>query len=478
MAGTRKQAARVRMPTPWRGLSAKLLVLTMLFVMLAEIFIFLPSIARYRLDYLRGRLASAHLATLTLEATPDNMVGPELQRQLLDHARARMIVRRMQGQEKRVLMRGPVQPNLILVDLRKATFFGLIWDAWGTILSTGNRQLRVVGPSPEDPKAMMEVVLDERPIRRDMLAYSWRILGLSVVISLFTAALVYLALHLFIVRPLRRVSENMVGFAEDPRDLSRHIQATDRRDEIGLVQNELRTMQEGLRASLRQRERLAALGEAVTKINHDLRNMLASAQLVSDRLADSDDPQVKKVAPTLFRAIDRAVTLCQQTLTYAQPKRAAMVRAPHLLAGLVDDGARSMPIGDATPALDNAVPPDLSVSVDREQFLRVFENLFGNAQQAGARHIKVTAQATEAGVRIDVEDDGPGIPEALRARLFEPFKASGREAARPAGGTGGTGLGLSIVHDIVTAHGGRIELAPETAGRAAGARFVIELPMA
>ena len=77
-------------------------------------------------------------------------------------------------------------------------------------------------------------------------------------------------------------------------------------------------MQETVRQALRHNARLAALGTAVTKINHDLRNILSTARLISDGLADSEVPEVKRVTPRLLAAIDRAVALCTRTLSFTR----------------------------------------------------------------------------------------------------------------------------------------------------------------
>src|SRR5205823_13915730 len=95
-----------------------------------------------------------------------------------------------------------------------------------------------------------------------------------------------------------------------------------RADEIGQIERELVSMQEEVRNALRSRARLAALGQAVSKINHDLRNMLTSAQMASDRLATSGDPTVAKALPRLERALDRAVRLAEDVLAYGRTDEA------------------------------------------------------------------------------------------------------------------------------------------------------------
>ena len=151
-----------------------------------------------------------------------------------------------------------------------------------------------------------------------MYEYSWRILNLSVVISVITATLMFVALRWMMVRPLENLTRSLIAFRRAPEDRSSDLTDLGRRDEIGVAQREMAAMKEGLRAALRQRTRLATLGTAVNKISHDLRNMLATATLISDRLVESQDPEVRRIAPTLVRAIDRAATLCSTTLNFTR----------------------------------------------------------------------------------------------------------------------------------------------------------------
>ena len=484
--------AAPRLPSIGRSLTTRLLLWTIGFVMLAEVLIYVPSIARFRVQALNDTMADAHLATLAIDAATEanTAISPELVDKLLGHARSLAVVRYQDGQPRRVVLGEVPQRIAATYDLSDANFFGLIWDAFATLAAPEARPIRVVGYSPKDGRVFLEVFLNEQPVREEMISYTWRILGLSVIISLFAACLVYLSLHWLMVRPLRRITENMSVFRDAPED-SKHLMRPSRRgDEIGFAERELRTMQLGLRAALRQREHLAALGAAVTKINHDLRNALSSAQLVSDRIADSADPEVRRVAPTMVRAIDRAIDLCTQTLEFARGQEHELEIKPFDLAALIDEAAQALAPGAPGANFVNAVPRPFSIKAGRAEFERVVTNLLRNATQAGAKTVTVraararltehkgsAADGVADGVVIDVLDDGPGLPEELRARLFEPF-AAGRK--------GGTGLGLAIVRDLVQAHGGSVravETGVETgvdgaAGAGTGAHFRIELPRA
>ena len=449
------------------GLSARLLILTIAFVMLAEVLIYAPSIGRFRLVYLQERLAAAHLAILALEATPDLMVSEALERELLSHVEAYMVALSRPESGKLMLMVEKPAEISATFDLREAGFFSLIGDAAITLLSDGRRILRVVGPSPKDSAVLVEVVMDEARLRAEMFGYSERILALSLVISLFTAALVYLSLHLLMVRPMLRVTENMVEFRDDPEDETRVIVPSRRSDEIGLVQRELAAMQEGLRGALQHKTRLAGLGTAVTKINHDLKNILSTALLLSDRMKESQDPEVRRVTPKLMAAIERAANLCQQTLTFTREGPVHLERRRFKLRELISD------VGEALPGRVNGqavwqdrLEEDLEIFADREQLFRVLSNLGQNAIEAGAARVEVSARREADHLTIELADDGPGLAPRARERLFQPFSGS----ARP----GGTGLGLAIARELMRAHGGDIRLQRSTGE---GSVFCLVLPI-
>lgn len=464
-------AAAARPPSIRRSLTTRLLLWTIVFVMMAEVFIYVPSIARFRLQSLRDTVADAHLATLAIDAATEarTAISPELVDKLLGHTRALAVIRYQDGQPRRVAL-GEVPEHIdATYDLREATFFSLIWNAMAVLAAPKAGPVRVIDHSPQDGRVLLEVFLHEKPLQADMISYSGRILVLSVIISIFAACLVYLSLHWLLVRPLRRITESMARFRDAPEDTARLMRPSARGDELGFAERELRDMQLGLRAALRQREHLAALGTAVTKINHDLRNALSSAQLVSDRIADSADPSVRRVAPTLVRAIDRAVALCAQTLEYARGQEHVLRIAPFDLAALVDEAIQALAPAAPAATLVNEVPHPFPLQADRGEFERIVTNLLRNASQAGAKRVTVRAArplpSGMEGAMIDVIDDGPGLPPDLRERLFEPF-AAGRK--------GGTGLGLAIVRDLVQAHNGSVRLVDT----AAGAHFRIELPRA
>jgi len=449
------------------GLSARLLLLTVFFVMLSEVFIYAPSIGRYRITYMEERIAAAQLASLALEAPANNRVSTELLEELLRSAKSYGIVLRRPDSRALMLSRNMPPEVHATYDTRDTEFFPLIGEALSVMWSTERRMIRIVGPSPRDPNVVVETVINEWIMREMMLDYSGRILLLSIVISLMTATLVFFSLQWMFVRPMMSLTDSMEKFRRDPDDARMLIRPGRRRDEIGRAQRELAQMQRGLRDALKQRNRLAALGTAVTKINHDLRNILATAQLVSDHVSDSADPNVKRIAPTLLGAIDRAVALCSRTLSFANEGSPAPELTHFDLSGLVSDIATEISARDnQSGMIENSVPRDLSIFADRDQLYRVLSNLVLNAFQAGATKVAVSAQADAEMTSIEVADNGPGLPERVRAHLFEPFQSSTR--------VGGTGLGLAIARDLMRGHGGDAELVQSGED---GTTFLLRLPV-
>ena len=451
------------------SLSARLLILTAIFVMLAEVMIYAPSIARFRWAYLEDHIAAGHLAALALEATPEKSVAPDLERELLQHVGAHGVV--IQRAMSKALMLSDNMPPAIdvMIDLGQGTFVDKIADAFVALAQHDNRVLRVRARSPQNPKVIVEVILDETPLRQEMYDFSGRILAVSIVISLFAAALVYITLHWLMVRPMRRLTESMIAFREQPEDPTRVIEPSRRGDEIGLAEREFAVLQRRLRAALGHRARLATLGEAVAKINHDLRGILSTAQLVSDRLAGSNDPEVRRTTPLLMKSIDRAVTLCSRILDFSRP-RPEIAAETFALGELATDLAAALsPVLPAGAEINNSVPTDMEIYADREQLFRVLSNLARNALEAGATRVAIGGRHEFAAMGkraiIEIADNGPGLPEPVRQHLFQPFAGTARH--------GGTGLGLAIARDLTQAHGGELTL---VSTGAEGTAFRLNLP--
>ncbi|MBT5264950.1 MAG: HAMP domain-containing histidine kinase [Rhodospirillaceae bacterium] len=451
----------------FKSLSFRLLILTVFFVMVAEVLIYSPSIGRFRLVYLEQKLANAQLAVLSIRTQPDAVIDNALSDELLDHVGAYRVVVARKGERMHILARADRPKVDAEFNLANHRFFPLIIEAFSAISQTGNRVIKVTGPSPKAPDVEVTVEIDEAPMRAEMFDYSWRILALSLGISFFTAALVFLSLRWILVTPMARITRSMVAFRENPEDRSSDLFDDGRADEIGVTLRELSSMKSGLRSALREQTRLAALGTAVSKINHDLRNMLSTATLISDRLAMSSDPNVQKAAPPLIRSIDRAVNLCSQTLNFSQGTPPLDLESVPLVEVLGDmkDGFEASSLTPLSVTYDEN---DTTVlCADRDQIFRVFANLMGNASSAGASEVTVRARSDAHRVTIELADNGPGIPEEAHARLFLPFRFTTKKD--------GSGLGLAISRDIAQAHGGDLSLGrtgPE------GTVFVLVVPAA
>ncbi len=455
------------------GLSGKLLLLTIPLVMIAEVLIYVPAIANFWINRLNDRLAAANTAALVLDAAPLGMVPDSLARQILKSIDARAVAIKM-GQQRRLLASADLPPAIDHdIDIRAMTVWEAMVGSFEMMLESGNEAIRVIGPAPGAAQ-FIEVVTDEAPLRKAMYRFSRNLLVVSLIIAVLTAALVYLALHYLFVRPMRRLTASLVGFHENPESSARIIVPGHRGDEIGVAERELSDMQRDLMSMLHQKSRLAALGLAVSKINHDLRNLLASAQLLSDQLASVPDPRVQRFAPKLVRSLERAIAFCQSTLSYGRAQEAAPDRRMVLLEPVVAEVRETAGLAsDASIAWVAAIERGLSVDADADQLFRVLLNLVRNAAQAletrpsddtGPRQIRIIGRREGAVAILEVSDTGPGVPAKMREHLFEAFQTSGRP--------GGSGLGLTIAAELVRAHGGDIHLVEGTIG----ATFRIVIP--
>jgi signal transduction histidine kinase len=445
------------------GLSARLLVLTILFVMLAEVLIYVPSVANFRRTWLEDRLAAAQIAALVLDAAPEERISEELETRLLTGVGAQAVA--VRGGGKRRLLAASAMPDEVeaTVDLRDVSWPALIWDAFKVLIAPGNDPILVIGEGVGVD--FVEILLDQRPLRDAMLEYSRNILVISLIISGITASLVYFALQWVIVRPVRRLSGNIAAFAGDPEDASRVIRPSARADEIGVAEQALAQMETALAEELRQKRRLAELGLAVSKINHELRNMLTTAQLLTDRLERVSDEAVQRVAPRLVATLGRAIAFCEATLAYGRATERLPRRTLVPVADLAEELAELPGLAPgAGIRLETRFPEDLCVDADADQLSRVLVNLVRNAVQAlsqagstdGPPKVTVTARREGRAVVITVADNGPGVPDRVRTNLFTPFAGAAR--------TGGAGLGLSISAELVRLHGGTITLEPSPVG--------------
>lgn len=453
-----------------RTLSGRFLILTVIFVMLAEILIFVPSIARFRADFMLTRLKQAQIAALTQLAAQD-MVAPDLEKELLANAEVYNVVLRRDEVRQLVLSSQiPTEVNETF-DLRMAGPWELVRDAFACLLDPDDRVIRVIGYPVQDAGTLIEVTMDARPMRDAMVDYGLRILALSALISVVTAFLLFLAVRRLLVLPIRRVVRHMQTYAEAPEDARRVIEPTADVEELRIAEEALKSMQTQLTGNLRQKERLAQLGGAVAKISHDLRNILTTAQLFADRLEGSADPVVARSAPKLINSISRAVSLCEATLAFGKAEEPPPQLRRLNIGQLVSEVAEGDGFGvESKVTFLSDVPAGLTIRADTEQLYRVLSNLIRNARQAieatgqpGTIEVSAGEDETEWWVRIG--DTGPGLPPRAREHLFAAFQGGARK--------GGTGLGLAIAAELIRGHGGRLDLVRSDAE---GTEFAIHLP--
>lgn len=454
------------------SLSGRFLILTTVFVMLAEVLIFVPSVARFREDYLLNRLERAQIASLALLATPDDMVAPELESELLANAEVFNVVLRRDEVRQLILSR-PVPDEIYgTYDLRDPSAFELIRDALWNIVMVEDKVIRVIGNPVRDAGEVIEVTMPTGPLREALIDYGIRILILSAVISIFTAALLFLAVRRFLVKPIRRVVSHMTAYAEAPEDARRIITPGAGVTELRDAEDALKSLQTQLTTALKQKDRLAQLGGAVAKISHDLRNILTVAQLLADRMERSEDPTVKKAAPKLVNAISRAVNLCEGTLAFGKAEELPPTLSRFPLAPLIEDviDSETLACSRDDVVLRAEIPPGMMIRADSEQLYRVITNLVRNARQAieatnAEGRICVAAREEDNEWVICIRDTGPGLPPKARENLFTAFQGGVRK--------GGTGLGLVIAAELVRGHGGALDLVRSDSE---GTEFALRLP--
>jgi signal transduction histidine kinase len=475
----RRLGPRLRQAADWRphapdGLSSRLLILTVAFTLAVWLLIMGPSAASFHERWLTDRLQAAELASVGVEALPYNAVDDDTAEQLLRIGGVSAVAISDQG-VLRQLLRAPDLPRTPdFIDLRRPSLTARLWDPVRTLFAPADRSIRVRDKPRYRSGDFIDVVAPAQPLKLELRAFLLNGLLVSLGISLVAGALLYAGLSYLVLQPLRRVTRSIEGFAADSETVA--PTPSDRHDEIGRVERELARMQDEVRQSLRARARLVALGEAVAKINHDLRNMLTSAQMASERLADSADPQVAKAMPRLERALGRAASLTRNVLDYGKSEEPAPVLTRIPLASAATAAAEDAGLERDGVRLVRSLPARLAIQADADQLHRILVNLMRNARQAiegdptrGARRgqgvIRLSAETTADAVLIRIADDGPGIPPRLSERLFEAF-VSGKSSE-------GTGLGLTISRELAANHGGELRLVETGPG---GTTFELRLP--
>lgn len=453
------------------GLAGQLLALTVVFVAIADVILVGPALGDFHDNWLRSRVDAAQVAALAREAAPTGALTEQLEQELLQNAGVRVVA--LQRDDERLLTLQSEVPNgteIRTVDLRRERG-GAVFDALSALSAPEGRLVRVLASPRYESGRFIEVVIAERGLKRDLGRHARRLLGNTIVASVIVGALLYAALLLLVVRRIVRLSSAIEAFGKRPNNPAIRIPPSGGLDEISRAESALAGMEQEVLAALRQKDRLAALGSAVAKLAHDLRNSLATAQLITERLAGSADPQVRQSAPRLERAIARAAALAEATLRYGKADEPPAQRRPINVREIVEEAAQDVLASHPSVDWRNDVEPGASAVADPEQLHRIFANLIRNAAQALAGRsdgrIGALMRQMERRIEIEIIDNGPGVPGGVRERLFEPFSSSQRD--------GGIGLGLAIAQELARGMGGEVSLCPS---HGSGACFRVSLPAA
>ena len=454
------------------GLSARLLLITALVVVLANAIIVPVLLATRQREWLSDRVAAGELASFVVtgvNAAPEGKVTEQLKRQILASAGLVAVDVQAQGVMRSVL--APTRPVHVdySIDLRQQDPLSSLSATLETLFGRGDRMVLVIDRPHYLSGDLVRILAPDGPLRAILLSDLGELLIGALFTSAMAGALVYLFLTSFLVRPMQRITHSMERFRADPEDPDANIEPSGRRDEIGRAEVELGRMQADLRAALASRARLAALGEAVAKINHEMRNMLTSAQMASERLAASGDPIV---AGRLERALERAVRLATSVMAFGKAEEPPPNPRATPLKAAVDAAAEDAQLAAGHITLANAVDERAQVMADPDQLHRILVNLMRNAREAidsdtgrQVGTLTVDLRVEDGASLVRIADDGPGLPERARTNLFQPFQGSARR--------GGAGLGLAISRELAQAHGGDLTLVESSVH---GAVFELRLP--
>ncbi len=470
-----------------RSLSGKLLLITFAFVMVAEALIFIPSAAMFRQNWLEERAQAAGLLTLAIEGVPNFEGGDMLSHRFMQDTGVTMIRQKRMGRNHLVLGVPPVGTKIIIDDLRHKRRLPLFRKTFRDFFSDGQASIRILAAPTVADAELLEIIVPQSALKSALIDYSKRVLLWSLALSALTGLFIYMALNRLIVRPLGRLAKALKHFRADPRKRTGDIIASKRADEIGQLEREFVDMKSGVRHAFVQQERLATLGMAMAKINHDLRNVLTSAGLISDRLTMEKDARIKAMGERLVRAVERGIKLCAATLSFSQSVEEKPEARPLRIATLIGEAAGDVMSEEGHVQFKNQVDHKINVMADPEMTYRIFHNLFRNAVQAmqnisPAKHsantpantpakppatLTVSSEIMDDKICIFVRDSGTGIPKPALENLFKAFTSAGRE--------GGTGLGLTISRELARAQNGNLKLESSDEN---GTVFALTLPLA
>ncbi len=460
-----------------RRLSSKLLLLTIGFVMLAEMLLFVPSAALYRQNWLIERTQQAGLLAQALTGVPDYEASEVLMEQFMTDTDVLLMAAKRDGMTELVLGAPPDEiSNLLDIDLREKQRFPSLLAPFQDIFSDGQGNISVKSMSPVRGQDALELLIPREKLRMALIDYLKRIFWWSLFIAIVTGGLIYWSMSALIIRPVKELAEDMTVFRENPERRRDKRERPKRKDEIGQLEREFVDLKQSQRAAFRQRERLAGLGLAVAKINHDLRNVLTSALLISDRLSMNPDEKMSTMGERLTRTVERGISLTEDVMAYSRAETADPQIQETRIAFTIGEAAADVIEQFPKTQFRNTVPTDLMVRTDPDHAYRIFHNLFKNAAQAMAVHcekncrLQVSAEIRDGLAEIRISDTGPGLPDRAKENLFQAFSSAQAHSAN----TKSTGLGLSISKELAKAQGGDLNL---MSSDESGTRFVLTLPL-
>ena len=462
------------------GLAARVLAVTIGFVLLAMSLFYVTRLTAHREMLLHGKIGAVQTTVDAFGMAAPTPPPQDLSRKILNSVDVKwMAIETPVGRHEFVTAGGPLE-SVESVTADDSSYFESMAATFHALFAAPGTVVKLSAPAQANEPAI-EFAFDETTLVQSLKRVSYNFLTISLTIAAVVTCVLWAALWRMVLQPVRRLTSNIIAFGESPQDGSRVIAPSGRGNEIGRAEAALAVMQGSLAHELAQGKRLAELGMAVARINHDLRNILSAAQLISDRLATIPDPLAQRLAPRLVATLDRAIQFCQSTLTYGASRELPPSRRRFDLSELVSQVVESgQAEHDAAVDYNIDIPPRFCVHADPDHILRVLENLSRNAAQAlmtkGAtdgrpKAIRFAAIRTDGLALIEISDTGPGFPPDQYDRIFEPFHKSTSDV--------GAGLGLAIAADLVTRNGGAITLAPAKADDFyCGARFLIKLPTA
>ena len=411
--------------------------------MMTEVLVYVPAVANFRLSWLGDRLAAARTAALVLQAAPDRHRAGE------PCARTARQRRRQGGGDQD----GPAAPPAGAVanapagrprrrparrdlDGRRCSTPSTRCSRTRTTRSAWSARRRCGGD-------FIEIVLDEQPLRDAMLRFSGNVLLLSLFISTVTAALVFLALHYLFVRPMRRITAEMVAFRRDPENSARDACRARRADEIGIAERELAGDAERSRLDAASEE--PARGARARRLEDQPRPAQPAGVGAADlgQLARSADPNVQRFAPKLMRTLERAIDFCQSTLSYGRAQEPPPERRMVALEPLVEEVRESARPGggERRSAGSPRSSAGCTIDADPDQLFRVLHQSRPQRHAgAGARatpndpardQIRITGRREGAVAVIEVSDTGPGRADKAREHCSRRSGFDARRRHRP-----------------------------------------------